>query len=264
MSITGDPGGRAPEGRRRAGRRAGRAVRVGRDPGRAAPPRPHRRGPARGGQPALLAARGARQPGVGVHASPAVVPGRMGNAHPSISPYELYATGDGELVLAVGNERQFAALCDVLGAPGAGGRPALCRQRRRASPIGPRCAASWSTGWRAARPPEWAARLTAARVPAGVVNDLGGRSRWPQRARPRARVDVPRARTAARRRSRATRSASRARRRPTAPPRRRYPVTDSALVPRLHDGLTRDLPVGQPQHRRAPARWCRRNSGRPR
>ena len=46
-----------------------------------------------------------------------VVAGRMGNAHPSISPYELYATGDGEIVIAVGNDRQFAALAELLGAP---------------------------------------------------------------------------------------------------------------------------------------------------
>ena len=32
-----------------------------------------------------------------------VVPERLGNAHPSISPYELYPTGDGDLVVAVGN-----------------------------------------------------------------------------------------------------------------------------------------------------------------
>src|SRR6185312_2619547 len=42
-----------------------------------------------------------------------VVPERLGNRHPSISPYEVYATGDGELVLAVGNDRQFGALCEV-------------------------------------------------------------------------------------------------------------------------------------------------------
>ena len=46
-----------------------------------------------------------------------VVATRLGNAHPSISPYELYETGDGDVVVAVGNERQFAALCDVIGAP---------------------------------------------------------------------------------------------------------------------------------------------------
>ncbi|MFZ0088851.1 MAG: CoA transferase, partial [Solirubrobacteraceae bacterium] len=52
-----------------------------------------------------------------------VVPTRLGNAHPSISPYELYETESGELVLAVGNDRQFAALCDVLGAPELAGDP---------------------------------------------------------------------------------------------------------------------------------------------
>ena len=45
------------------------------------------------------------------------MPGRIGNRHPSIAPYELFATGEGELVLAVGNDRQFAALCEMLGAP---------------------------------------------------------------------------------------------------------------------------------------------------
>ena len=45
------------------------------------------------------------------------VPGRMGNAHPSIAPYELYPTQRGEIVIAVGNDRQFAALATVLGVP---------------------------------------------------------------------------------------------------------------------------------------------------
>ena len=45
------------------------------------------------------------------------VPARLGNAHPSIAPYELFRTGEGELVIAVGTDRQFAALCEVLGAP---------------------------------------------------------------------------------------------------------------------------------------------------
>src|SRR5438552_552008 len=46
-----------------------------------------------------------------------VVPRRLGNEHPSIAPYALFATGEGELVLALGNDRQFAALCQVLGVP---------------------------------------------------------------------------------------------------------------------------------------------------
>src|SRR5690606_29368102 len=47
-----------------------------------------------------------------------VVPQRMGNRHPSIAPYEPLATAQGELVVACGNDRQFAGLCEVLGAPG--------------------------------------------------------------------------------------------------------------------------------------------------
>jgi len=46
------------------------------------------------------------------------VPRRTGNAHPNISPYESFPTRSGELFLAVGNNRQFELLADVLGAPG--------------------------------------------------------------------------------------------------------------------------------------------------
>lgn len=45
------------------------------------------------------------------------VPEPMGNAHPSLAPYETYAAADGSLALAVGNDRQFAVLTTVLGAP---------------------------------------------------------------------------------------------------------------------------------------------------
>jgi crotonobetainyl-CoA:carnitine CoA-transferase CaiB-like acyl-CoA transferase len=102
-----------------------------------------------------------------------VVPGRMGNAHPSISPYELYATGDGDLVLAVGNERQFAALCDVLEAPDLAADPRFGSNTDR---VTHRAVLKEELITRLAEKPasEWAAALTAARVPAGVVNDLAG------------------------------------------------------------------------------------------
>ena len=45
------------------------------------------------------------------------VPYRMGNAHPSVFPYEPLPTADGDLIVAVGNDRQFRVLCDVLGVP---------------------------------------------------------------------------------------------------------------------------------------------------
>lgn len=42
-------------------------------------------------------------------------PVRLGNAHPNISPYEVVPTGDGFLILAVGNDGQFSRLCKILG-----------------------------------------------------------------------------------------------------------------------------------------------------
>jgi crotonobetainyl-CoA:carnitine CoA-transferase CaiB-like acyl-CoA transferase len=101
------------------------------------------------------------------------VPGRMGNAHPSISPYELYATGDGDLIVAVGNERQFAALCDVLDAPELAADPRFASNSDR---VAHRDALKDELQARLATAPasDWAARLIAARVPAGVVNDVAG------------------------------------------------------------------------------------------
>ncbi len=101
------------------------------------------------------------------------VPGRMGNEHPSIAPYELLHCAEGDLVLAVGTERQFAALCEVIEAP------ALARDlrfRTNANRVTNRDALRDALlAALAARPATvWAQALTAARVPAGVVNDLSG------------------------------------------------------------------------------------------
>lgn len=45
------------------------------------------------------------------------VPRRMGNAHPSIVPYQDFPTADGYMIIAVGNDSQFASLCAALGRP---------------------------------------------------------------------------------------------------------------------------------------------------
>jgi crotonobetainyl-CoA:carnitine CoA-transferase CaiB-like acyl-CoA transferase len=42
-------------------------------------------------------------------------PRRMGNAHPNIVPYQLFDVSDGQVIIAVGNDAQFARLCDYLG-----------------------------------------------------------------------------------------------------------------------------------------------------
>jgi crotonobetainyl-CoA:carnitine CoA-transferase CaiB-like acyl-CoA transferase len=102
-----------------------------------------------------------------------VVPTRMGNAHPSISPYELYETGAGELVLAVGNDRQFAALCTVLDAPELAADPRFAGNRAR---VDNRDVLTHELvqRLRTRAAAEWAELLTDARVPAGVVNDIAG------------------------------------------------------------------------------------------
>ncbi|MEZ5462026.1 CaiB/BaiF CoA transferase family protein [Dokdonella sp.] len=46
------------------------------------------------------------------------VPTRHGNAHPNIVPYQVFAVSDGHIMLAVGNDSQFAQLCEALGDPG--------------------------------------------------------------------------------------------------------------------------------------------------
>jgi crotonobetainyl-CoA:carnitine CoA-transferase CaiB-like acyl-CoA transferase len=120
-----------------------------------------------------------------------VVPTRMGNAHPSISPYELYETGAGALVLAVGNDRQFGALCTVLGAPELATDPRFADNRTR---VENREALKRELvqrlGSRAAT--DWAALLTEARVPAGVVNDIAGAFELARTLGLQPTVDVPR------------------------------------------------------------------------
>jgi crotonobetainyl-CoA:carnitine CoA-transferase CaiB-like acyl-CoA transferase len=46
-----------------------------------------------------------------------VVPTRMGNAHPSLFPYETMPTADRDMIITAGNDRQFRSLCEVLGIP---------------------------------------------------------------------------------------------------------------------------------------------------
>ncbi len=102
-----------------------------------------------------------------------VVPERMGNMHPSIAPYEVLAARDGHLVLAVGNDRQFASLCEIAGAPGLADDERFATNPAR---VGNRDALRAELEARLAErdAEEWAELLTAARVPAGTINDVAG------------------------------------------------------------------------------------------
>ena len=100
-----------------------------------------------------------------------VVPFRMGNSHPSLTPYEPLPTADGDLVIAVGNDGQFRRLCEVIGAPGiaddpryatTGGRTAHRAQLR---PLLVERLAARPSG-------EWFDLLLAAGVPCGPINTV--------------------------------------------------------------------------------------------
>ncbi len=100
-----------------------------------------------------------------------VVPGRMGNAHPSIAPYETFRAADRPIAVAVGNDRQFAALADLVGDPG------LARDdrfRTNTDRVAHRAELRDILTARlgAAGADHWSALLLAAGVPAGPVNTV--------------------------------------------------------------------------------------------
>jgi len=102
-----------------------------------------------------------------------VVPVRMGNQHPSIAPYEPLPCADREIVVAIGNDRQFVALCEVLEMPELARDPRFETNKARVQnrvALRTRLVERLQTRDAAA----WARELTEARVPAGVVNDIGG------------------------------------------------------------------------------------------
>ena len=59
------------------------------------------------------------------------VPNRMGNAHPSLFPYEPLPTSDGDLIITAGNDGQFRRLCDALGIPEVADDPRFAHNQDR-------------------------------------------------------------------------------------------------------------------------------------
>ncbi|MDH3025826.1 CoA transferase [Gordonia alkanivorans] len=100
-----------------------------------------------------------------------VVPTAMGNRHPSIAPYEVFQTADRPFVLAVGNDRQFAGLCEVLGRPDL---PADERYATNSARVANReeLVAILNEALSTASADHWFDALTARRVPCGPLNDI--------------------------------------------------------------------------------------------
>ncbi|MBU3994447.1 MAG: CoA transferase [Actinobacteria bacterium] len=100
-----------------------------------------------------------------------VSPGRMGNAHPSISPYETLQAADQAVALAVGTDGQFARLCAVLGVPEVAADPRFADNPSR---VAHRAELREVLEGRLRTRPaaEWIAEFTAQNIPAGRVNTI--------------------------------------------------------------------------------------------
>ncbi|HEV3240405.1 MAG TPA: CaiB/BaiF CoA-transferase family protein [Casimicrobiaceae bacterium] len=98
-------------------------------------------------------------------------PGRAGNAHQNIVPYQVFGCADGHLILAVGNDDQFARFCAVAGKPEWARDPRFAANADRVlrrDMLVPLVAAVMGT--RTER--DWLAALEAVGVPCGPINRL--------------------------------------------------------------------------------------------
>ena len=118
------------------------------------------------------------------------VPGRAGNAHQNIVPYQVFACADGHLILAVGNDGQFAKFCDVaktrewIADPRFSTNAARVRHRTTLVPLIERVMRS-----RTQR--DWLAALERAGVPCGPINRLDQVFDDPQLRARAMKVDLP-------------------------------------------------------------------------
>ena len=100
-----------------------------------------------------------------------LAPARLGNAHPSISPYELYSTSDKPIIIAIGNDKHFRLMCAVLGLDELADderfatNPARVEHRDELT-------AAMEAVLATETAEEWTTRLAAAGLPAGPVNTI--------------------------------------------------------------------------------------------
>ena len=101
------------------------------------------------------------------------VPYRMGNAHPSVFPYEPFPTADRDLIVAAANDGQFRRLCDVLGIPETADDPRFAHNKDRTArreELRPLLVERLATRGAA----EWFDALVAARLPAAPLKTIDG------------------------------------------------------------------------------------------
>ncbi len=101
------------------------------------------------------------------------VPSRLGTAHPNIAPYQVFATADGHLMLAVGNDAQFRRFCEEAECRHLADDPRFLNNATRVAHRD-ELVAALAPVLRERTTQEWQAWLVMAGVPCGPVNDLAG------------------------------------------------------------------------------------------
>ncbi len=100
-----------------------------------------------------------------------MVPGRLGNAHPNIVPYQVFPTADGHLILAVANDRQFRSFCRAAGVEQLAADPRFATNAERVR-VRDTLIALLKPVLAAHSTSQWIARLEAANVPCGPINRI--------------------------------------------------------------------------------------------
>ena len=119
------------------------------------------------------------------------VPKRQGNSHPSLAPYQDFPTADGAMLLAIGNDGQFARFCEAVGEPQwarderFATNTARVRHRATLIPLMEEVTRRRSMA-------EWVALLEDKAVPCGPINDIGQAFADPQVVARGLRLELPR------------------------------------------------------------------------
>ncbi|WP_027591726.1 CaiB/BaiF CoA-transferase family protein [Pseudomonas sp. RL] len=119
-------------------------------------------------------------------------PGRQGNAHVNIVPYQVFTAKDMDFIIACGNDTQFVALCDAIGLPELPLDPRFTknadRVRNRDVIVG-----ILSEHFLTDTADNWVSKIHAVKVPVGVINDIGRALAEPQVLARNMLVNIPHA-----------------------------------------------------------------------
>ena len=118
-------------------------------------------------------------------------PGRLGNAHPNIVPYQTFETADGAVAVAVGSERQWPRFCRALGLPALADEPRFASNGERVANRD-ELIATLAGRFAERTSAEWLTALDAAEVPAGPINDIAAAFASPWAAGRTVELDHPR------------------------------------------------------------------------